>query len=171
MPVLIAFAGLPGRQGRRPAPATLRLADLLAGLSLAIDLGIGQSPTEAMRVCLLATALARRLGLPEREVADVYYTALLQHVGCTAFRHEAAMLFGRDDDAFVAAAVKADMHDPREVLGVFLPDLARGLPAPTRRAHPRPRRRPRRGDRPGGRARYPVPGSLAPAACRGPPPG
>ena len=24
------------------------------------------------------------------------------------------------------------MHDPREVLGVFLPDLARGLPAPTR---------------------------------------
>ena len=32
-----------------------------------------------MRSCLIATALARRLEVPESEVADTYYTALLMH--------------------------------------------------------------------------------------------
>lgn len=70
----------------------LRLAELLAALSLETDLGMGHPPEEAMRTCLLATGLARRISLPETEVADVYWTALLMHVGCTAFAHEQAAL-------------------------------------------------------------------------------
>ena len=34
-----------------------------------------------MRSCLIATALARRLGMDEEEVADTFYTALLDAPG------------------------------------------------------------------------------------------
>lgn len=84
--------------------AQLRLAHLLASFSQVADLGMGQPPETAMRACLLATGLARRMRLTEREVSDVYYTTLLQHVGCTAFAHETAALFGGDDIAVRAAA-------------------------------------------------------------------
>ena len=40
----------------------LRLADLLGGLSIVADLGFGLPPQEAMRTCLVSTALARRMG-------------------------------------------------------------------------------------------------------------
>ena len=43
--------------------ADLRLAQLLAGLSVATDLGMGQPPGHAARTCLLATELGRRTGL------------------------------------------------------------------------------------------------------------
>jgi hypothetical protein len=55
---------------------------------------MGHPADEVMRACLLATGLARRLGRPETEVADIYWTTLLAHAGCTAFAHEQAALFG-----------------------------------------------------------------------------
>jgi response regulator RpfG family c-di-GMP phosphodiesterase len=63
----------------------LRLADLIAALSQVTDLGMGQPPEDATRSCLLATSLARRMDLSERDVGDIYYATLLQHVGCTAY--------------------------------------------------------------------------------------
>ena len=89
-------------------------------------------------------------------MADVYYTALLQHVGCTAFRHEAATLFGRDDDAFVAGRQGGHARPPRGPRR-FLPDLARGLPAPTVRTLALAVAR--GGDGLSARTRYPVPGT------------
>ena len=74
--------------------ARFRLADLLGGLSVACDVGFGLPPEEAMRSCLVATALARRMGINEAVVSDTFYTALLLHVGCTGFAHETAALFG-----------------------------------------------------------------------------
>jgi response regulator RpfG family c-di-GMP phosphodiesterase len=78
----------------RHTVAGLRLADLLAALSQVTDLGMGQPPEEARRSCLLATSLAREMGLKEGDVGDVYYATLLQHVGCTAYAHETAAVFG-----------------------------------------------------------------------------
>jgi hypothetical protein len=48
----------------------VRLTDLLAAVSVATDLGMGQEPEKAIRACLVATALARRMGTPETEVSD-----------------------------------------------------------------------------------------------------
>ena len=70
----------------------VRLADLLAAVSVATDLGMGQEPEKAIRDCLVATALARRMGTAEADVSDVYYTALLRHLGCTATAHDEAYL-------------------------------------------------------------------------------
>jgi HD-GYP domain-containing protein (c-di-GMP phosphodiesterase class II)/DNA-binding CsgD family transcriptional regulator len=80
-------------------PASLRLVELLAPLSLVTDLGMGQPPEEAMSACLLATSLARRMGLGEAEVADVYFATLLKHLGCTATSHEEAGYLGGDEIA------------------------------------------------------------------------
>ena len=55
----------------------VRLAELVAALSLGIDLGFGQPMEHVLRQCLIALRLAERIGLGEEERATVYYTALL----------------------------------------------------------------------------------------------
>lgn len=104
----------------------LRLADLLAGLCLTADLGFGLPAGEAARSCVIGTHLARKLGLAEADVAAVFYTALLHHVGCTAYAHEAAAAFD-DDLAMSAAAAKTNFADPCELLRAFLPEVTRDL--------------------------------------------
>jgi putative nucleotidyltransferase with HDIG domain len=93
----------------------LRLADLLAALSVTTDLGMGQEPEKAVRSCLLATELARASSLPETEIRDVYYTSLLQHLGCTASSHEVTHLFG-DDVSINRQAERTDETQLREAL-------------------------------------------------------
>jgi HD-GYP domain-containing protein (c-di-GMP phosphodiesterase class II) len=110
----------------------LRLADLLGGLSIATDLGFGLPPEEAMRSCLIGTALARERGLAEEVVADCFYTALLMHLGCTALSHETNVAFG-DDRNVMAAAAKTNVADPNDFVATFLPELTRGM-SPAERA-------------------------------------
>ena len=59
----------------------VRLAELVAALSLGIDLGFGQPMEHVLRQCLIALRLAERIGLDDDERANVYYTALLINVG------------------------------------------------------------------------------------------
>jgi len=49
--------------GQTDTPARLRLAELLAALSVVTDLGHGQPVEAAMRTCLLATSLAQQMQL------------------------------------------------------------------------------------------------------------
>jgi HD-GYP domain-containing protein (c-di-GMP phosphodiesterase class II) len=104
----------------------LRLADLISALSQVTDLGMGQPPEDAIRSCLLATSLARRIDLGEPDVGDIYYTTLLQHVGCTAYAHETAALFGGDDIAVRAGGAKVYFGSPREELSFLLFELGGG---------------------------------------------
>jgi HD-GYP domain-containing protein (c-di-GMP phosphodiesterase class II) len=93
--------------------ARVRLAELVAALSLGIDLGFGQPMEHVLRQCLIGLRLAERLGLEERERVVVYYTALLVNVGCHSDAHEQAKWFG-DDIALKAS--KYD-HELRSVRG------------------------------------------------------
>jgi Domain of unknown function (DUF3387)/HD domain len=110
----------------------VRLADLLTGLTLTSDLAMGEASGDSLRTALLATELARAIDLPEPVVADVYYTALLQHVGCTAPAHELAALFDGDERTVHVAAHRTDFADGWQVLTTFLPELIRGA-SPLRR--------------------------------------
>ncbi len=76
--------------------AHVRLAELVAALSLGIDLGFGQPMEHVLRQCLIALRLAERVGLDEPARASVYYTALLINVGCHSDAHEQAKWFGDD---------------------------------------------------------------------------
>jgi HD domain len=108
-------------------PARLRLADLLAGLSVASDLGFGLPPETAMRSCLLATGLARKLGLTEEEAGDTFYASLLFHVGCPAYAHETAAQFG-NELTLSGAVAKTNLADPRDYTATLIPEVTRGFP-------------------------------------------
>jgi len=74
----------------------VRLAELVAALSLGVDLGFGQPMEHVLRQCLIALRLADRIGLDEEQRSVVYYTALLVNVGCHSDAHEQAKWFGDD---------------------------------------------------------------------------
>jgi HD-GYP domain-containing protein (c-di-GMP phosphodiesterase class II) len=88
------------------------LAELVAALSLGIDLGFGQPMEHVLRQCLIALRLAERIGLDEQERAVVYYTALLVNVGCHADAHEQAKWFG-DDIAVKAIKYRHELRSVR----------------------------------------------------------
>jgi HD-GYP domain-containing protein (c-di-GMP phosphodiesterase class II) len=73
-----------------------RRAEVLAALSLAIDLGLGQPMEHMLRGALIAGRLADRLGLDEHRRGVVYYVNLTAWIGCHADSHELADLFGDD---------------------------------------------------------------------------
>lgn len=79
----------------QPADAPTR-AELLAALSLAVDLGLGQPGEHMLRSALIATRLADRLGLTGPDRDAVYYTTLIMWIGCHADSHEYARWFGDD---------------------------------------------------------------------------
>jgi HD-GYP domain-containing protein (c-di-GMP phosphodiesterase class II) len=106
----------------------VRLADLLAGLSLVSDLGLGLPPEDAMRSCAVGAALAREIGLDEPEVADVFYTSLLQHIGCTGYAHETYLVWS-DDLAANRAAQRTNFADPKDLFRSYLPTLTQGMDA------------------------------------------
>ncbi|MGD9527888.1 MAG: hypothetical protein AB7V44_13970, partial [Pseudonocardia sp.] len=105
----------------------VRLAELLTGFSAIADLGMGLPAGEAARTALVALELARSQGCAEPEVADVLHAALLQHIGCTAYSHEAALLFA-DETSVKRTSLATDFTRPREVLLGYLPTITREAP-------------------------------------------
>jgi len=96
-----------------------RLSELLAALSHVSDLGMGHPLGEALHACVLATRLGEKLGLGETELADVYFTALLAHIGCNASAHETALLFGGDEIEVRRKGEPLDHARPSEVMRFF----------------------------------------------------
>jgi hypothetical protein len=73
---------------------TIRLAELIAALSIATDLGMGQPVEYALQSCILAVRLGQKLKLSDNELRDVYYQALLRYIGCNVETHIMAALIG-----------------------------------------------------------------------------
>jgi HD-GYP domain-containing protein (c-di-GMP phosphodiesterase class II) len=110
----------------------LRLAELLASVSLATDLGTGQRPGHALRTCTIAAALAEEMGCGPDEVRTVHQFALLRFLGCTSDASETAALVGGDDLALNAAMAPVLMGSGREMMARFVRSVAPGQP-PVRR--------------------------------------
>ncbi len=103
----------------------LRLAELMAALSLATDLGMGQPLEQALRTCLIALRLANLAGLAANELPAVYYGALLRFLGCTADRHETARVTG-DDIAFRRALAPVFGAPISEAMRTLVPAVGHG---------------------------------------------
>lgn len=123
----LAAISLPARAGsqegdyasaRTPRTATpeghlstshqIRLAELLAAISLTTDLGRGFPPEKALRTCLIAERLGEELGLHGRARSNTFYAALIHPVGCTAFTYEGAQLFGTNELKGIPAYARID---------------------------------------------------------------
>jgi hypothetical protein len=136
----------------------IRLAELLAAISLATDLGRGFPQEKALRTCLVAERIGEELGLDERARSDTYHAALIHPVGCTAFTSEGARLFGTSELTGVPAFARVDAARPGEALRAIR-ESVQGEPAGRRaratvkiRCHPSapgPARRSSRPSRPG----------------------
>ncbi len=93
------------------ARTKVRLAELVATLSLGTDLGMAQPMEHVLRQSLIALRLAERLGLDEAERVVVYYVGLLAWVGCHVDAYEQAKWFG-DDTVFKGESRQVDMGRP-----------------------------------------------------------
>src|SRR5690348_693184 len=74
----------------------VRLAELVAALSLATDLGLGVPQEHVLRQTMIASRIAELAGLSGAQRSSVYYTSLLAWVGCVSDSHEMAKWFGDD---------------------------------------------------------------------------
>jgi HD-GYP domain-containing protein (c-di-GMP phosphodiesterase class II) len=88
----------------------VRLAELVASMALATDLGLGQPMEHVLRSCVLALQLAEDVGLDESERAVVYYVALLAWLGCHVDSHQQAAWFGDDMSGRGAMAAMEMTH-------------------------------------------------------------
>ena len=93
----------------------VRLAELVAALSLGIDLGFGQPMEHVVRQTWIALRIAEHLGLDTEQRSVVYYTALLTNVGCHTDAHEQAKWFG-DDIALKGDKYRYGLHGVRSAV-------------------------------------------------------
>lgn len=102
------------RVSENASEARVRMAELLAALSLGIDLGFGQPMEHVLRQCRIALRICELAGLDEDARAAVYYAALLVNVGCHSDAHEQASWFGDD----IAMKTTKYLYEPFSVRDV-----------------------------------------------------
>jgi HD-GYP domain-containing protein (c-di-GMP phosphodiesterase class II) len=92
----------------------IRLGELLAELSYALDLAEGQAAGHSLRSCLLGMTLAERAGVGPGARSDLYYAHLLKDAGCSSNASRIAALLEADDQAVKRALKLTDwtrFHD------------------------------------------------------------
>ena len=103
----------------------IRLTELLAALSLGIDLGMGHPMEHVLRQSFVALRLAERVGLDAAEREVVFYSSLLAWVGCHVDAYEQAKWFG-DDQAVKHAIRGVDLGKPIEGAAFAIRHLGSG---------------------------------------------
>jgi HD-GYP domain-containing protein (c-di-GMP phosphodiesterase class II) len=106
------------------AGSGVRLAELVATLSLATDLGRGEPMEHCLRQTVIALRVGDRIGIGERDRVATYYTGLLANVYCHADAHEQAEWFG-DDIAAKHGAYEAGVFEFLRMIGASEKGLRR----------------------------------------------
>jgi HD-GYP domain-containing protein (c-di-GMP phosphodiesterase class II) len=75
----------------------LRLSEVIASLSYALDLTEGQGPGHSARSCLIGMRLGQALGLPTEQLSALFYALLLKDAGCSTNASQLCALFATDD--------------------------------------------------------------------------
>ena len=116
---------------RSEPESRVRLAELLAVLSLGTDLGMGQPMEHVLRQCLISLRLAQAMGLDAADREVVFYAALLAWVGCHVDAYEQARWFG-DDLALKSDFRRVDFGSAAAGPLFMLRHLGAGRPASER---------------------------------------
>ncbi len=78
----------------------LRLSELIASLSHALDMTEGQPEGHCVRCCWIGMHLGKVVGLPEPSLWELYYTLLLKDLGCSSNAARICELYITDDLSF-----------------------------------------------------------------------
>jgi HD-GYP domain-containing protein (c-di-GMP phosphodiesterase class II)/DNA-binding CsgD family transcriptional regulator len=105
----------------------IRALDLLGALSLMSDMALGFSAGHGVRATYIGMRIGQELRLPNDELADLFYAALLTDAGCTAWASQSAAAFlGDDMEARRELVFFGDPTDPREMLKWLVRYMAAG---------------------------------------------
>lgn len=83
--------------GTHNPPEAVRVSEVFAALSFALDLTEGQPMGHSLRACLIGMELAERIDLPLADRRDLYYALMLKDVGCSSSSARVFELFGGDE--------------------------------------------------------------------------
>ncbi|MEA2409474.1 MAG: hypothetical protein QOC77_35 [Thermoleophilaceae bacterium] len=99
-------------------------AEVVAALSLATDLAMGQPLESGLGICVLGVRLAERAGVSDEDRGRVHDVALLRHAGCTAENQGFSSIVG-DELAFREGAMAVEATNPRVLFPYMLRYLVR----------------------------------------------
>jgi HD-GYP domain-containing protein (c-di-GMP phosphodiesterase class II) len=100
---------------------------LLGALSLATDLAHQAPPETGLNHALLSVRFARHLGLQGQELSDVYYLALVAHLGCTSYAEEQGEIAAGDDGGMRRTYSEADMANRPELFRLAITEMTSGM--------------------------------------------
>jgi HD-GYP domain-containing protein (c-di-GMP phosphodiesterase class II) len=103
----------------------LSLAEVMAAMSIAVDIGMGQPLEQGLGVCLLAVRFGEVLGLDDDDRQAIFEIALLRHIGCTAETVDFASIMGDELLARASGGPFVDWASPSEALRFLAGHIAR----------------------------------------------
>jgi HD-GYP domain-containing protein (c-di-GMP phosphodiesterase class II) len=77
--------------------AELKLSELIASLSYALDITEGQPPGHCVRACWIGMHIGRQAGMDQEALWELYYTLLLKDLGCSSNAARICELYLTDD--------------------------------------------------------------------------
>src|ERR1700749_4278575 len=75
----------------------VKLSEVIAALSYALDITEGQPKGHAARSCMLGMRIAQELRLNELQMKSLFYALLMKDLGCSSNAAKMCYLFGADD--------------------------------------------------------------------------
>ena len=113
-----------GVEGSGTTERGLGLGELLAAVSLATDLAHDVPAESALRDAVLAVELARLAGWSDAALSDVFYLALLYHIGCTGAVAAQSRLGAGDDVTVRRWMSEVDYTDRPQMFRIVATRLA-----------------------------------------------
>jgi len=113
----------------------LRLSEVLAGLSHALDITEGQPRGHTERSCVIGMRLVGALGLDDATRSSAFYALLLKDAGCSSNASKVAALFGTDDAVVKSTRRLTDTSSRSQAVGHLLRTVAPGQSPLTKAQH------------------------------------
>ena len=104
----------------------VRLSEVLAGLSVALDLTEGQRPGHSVRTCAIGMRLAEVIGLDRDQRSALFYALLMKDLGCSSNASRFAALFAADDQTLKSTLTQIDWSRPLESFRFVASSVAPG---------------------------------------------
>ena len=113
----------------------LRLSEVLAGLSHALDITEGQPRGHTERSCVIGMRLVAAVGVDDATRSAACYALLLKDAGCSSNASKVAALFGADDAVVKSTRRLTDTSSRPQAVGHMLRTVAPGQSPLTKAQH------------------------------------
>ncbi len=103
-------------RGRLIESQSIRFSEIIAALSVALDITQGHPEGHCMRTALIGMRMAEELQMPSADRSALFYALLLKDLGCSSNAAKIAYLFGADDQLVKRSARLIDWTKPSQAL-------------------------------------------------------